>query len=212
MSTKNAGEDFYFLQKIAKVGKIRKISTAKVYPSSRVSDRVIFGTGPKIKEYIKFPEKRLDFYNIQSFEILRRWIETLDNPLSTPELMLKKAEEVSPELANFLVTNKFLEKTVPIYEDTRDKFYLSWRLHEWFDGLKTLRLIHWLRDRAYNNINILEASKFLIKHKLEIDIPPDKRYEALEILQFLREGWNYYEEDGTGIKPHLLKLNFDNEM
>ncbi len=43
-----SGEDFYFLQKLVKLGTIGIWSSTVAYPSSRFSDRVIFGTGPAL--------------------------------------------------------------------------------------------------------------------------------------------------------------------
>ena len=43
-----SGEDFYFLMKLVKFGKIMHWLGEKVFPSSRPSDRVGFGTGPAI--------------------------------------------------------------------------------------------------------------------------------------------------------------------
>ncbi len=205
MSTKSAGEDFYFLQKIAKIGEIRKITKAQVYPSSRISDRVIFGTGPKIKEYITFPNKRDKFYNLLSFEVLKEWVRMLDNPLDTPQLMLEKSKEISVELYNFLKNNKWIEKTQTIYKETKDKFYLVWRLHEWFDGLKTLRLIHWLKERSFPDTNLIDTGKKLLTNILGINI--HEEYTAKELLEQLRLNWNYNERDGVGIKPHLYNIN-----
>lgn len=41
-----AGEDFYFIQKLAKNGPLLTWVPTKAYPAGRFSDRVIFGTGP----------------------------------------------------------------------------------------------------------------------------------------------------------------------
>lgn len=43
-----SGEDFYFLQKLAKYGTIDLYLPTTAFPSSRFSDRVIFGTGPAL--------------------------------------------------------------------------------------------------------------------------------------------------------------------
>lgn len=43
-----SGEDFYFLQKLRKFGDIITWNPEMVYPSSRYSDRVFFGTGPAL--------------------------------------------------------------------------------------------------------------------------------------------------------------------
>ncbi len=58
MNTRTAGEDFYFLQQVCRVSEIKRIANATVYPSARLSDRVPFGTGAKLKQYINIPEKR----------------------------------------------------------------------------------------------------------------------------------------------------------
>ncbi len=43
-----SGEDFYFLQKLVKIGKIGYTAGTVVFPSPRFSDRVNFGTGPAL--------------------------------------------------------------------------------------------------------------------------------------------------------------------
>ncbi len=48
MSRRQAGEDFYFIQKLAMQGGFTECRTTRVYPSPRPSDRVPFGTGPDI--------------------------------------------------------------------------------------------------------------------------------------------------------------------
>ena len=46
MTPHKSGEDFYFLQKLRKFGKVYTRNREKVYPAARYSDRVGFGTGP----------------------------------------------------------------------------------------------------------------------------------------------------------------------
>jgi hypothetical protein len=48
IAPKTSGEDFYFLQKLRKSGNIIVYNDEKVFPSSRLSDRVFFGTGPAL--------------------------------------------------------------------------------------------------------------------------------------------------------------------
>ena len=45
MNTRQAGEDFYFLQKFIETGKLFEIKSTVVYPQARISLRVPFGTG-----------------------------------------------------------------------------------------------------------------------------------------------------------------------
>ncbi|MCX8063767.1 MAG: glycosyltransferase family 2 protein [Candidatus Hydrogenedentes bacterium] len=197
MNTKNAGEDFYFLQKVAKVAEIRKISSATVYPSARLSHRVVFGTGAKIKEYITFPEKMNLFYPFESFEILRKWIAILDAPKETPELMLKKASEIHPELMQFLIECHWLEKVTKIYKESKSKKQLSRRLHEWFDGLKTLRLLNYLRDKVFGYESIPVVGQMITEKIFNIEIDFSLTNKS-QILNFLRERWK--DIGGGGIR------------
>lgn len=48
MTPKLSGEDFYFLQKIVKTGRLLHWNGEMVYPAARLSDRVFFGTGPAL--------------------------------------------------------------------------------------------------------------------------------------------------------------------
>ncbi|MEZ4848575.1 MAG: hypothetical protein R3B93_08135 [Bacteroidia bacterium] len=50
MNRRKAGEDFYFLQKFIAEGTLAELSTTKVIPSPRASEKVPFGTGRAIKK------------------------------------------------------------------------------------------------------------------------------------------------------------------
>lgn len=62
MSKRQAGEDFYFIQKVAMQGRYTECNTTEVYPSPRPSDRVPFGTGPDIARQLDtlHPHKKPD--------------------------------------------------------------------------------------------------------------------------------------------------------
>ena len=48
MTAKKSGEDFYLLQKLRKTGHVITYNHEKVFPGTRFSDRVFFGTGPAL--------------------------------------------------------------------------------------------------------------------------------------------------------------------
>ena len=69
---RRSGEDFYFLQKLCKHGHILRHNTSKVYPATRFSDRVPFGTGPAIYkgcqgDWISYP-----VFHYSGFEIIKQ--------------------------------------------------------------------------------------------------------------------------------------------
>lgn len=54
---KSAGEDFYLLNKLAKIGKIACLSDVEISLKARVSDRVPFGTGPAVNKILQNEEQ-----------------------------------------------------------------------------------------------------------------------------------------------------------
>ena len=52
MNRRQAGEDFYFLHKLVLLGRYGNINNGTVFPASRMSDRVPFGTGAAMKKWI----------------------------------------------------------------------------------------------------------------------------------------------------------------
>jgi len=68
MTPKKSGEDFYFLQKLRKLGHIANHNTHKVFPATRYSDRVFFGTGPALIKGSQGSWESYPIYNYQLFD------------------------------------------------------------------------------------------------------------------------------------------------
>ena len=76
--THTSGEDFYFLQKLCKHGHILRYNKSKVYPATRFSDRVPFGTGPAIYngsqgDFISYP-----IFHHNGFEVIQEVYKQID--------------------------------------------------------------------------------------------------------------------------------------
>jgi hypothetical protein len=69
MTPKKSGEDFYFLQKIAKYKPLLTTNDEMVFPAARFSDRVFFGTGPAM---IKGAGGDWSSYPVYRFELFDR--------------------------------------------------------------------------------------------------------------------------------------------
>lgn len=67
-----SGEDFYFLQKLAKTGGLIRFSPSFSRPSCRLSTRVFFGTGPALNKGIEDRWESYPFYPYALFEQMRR--------------------------------------------------------------------------------------------------------------------------------------------
>ena len=77
MNKKQAGEDFYFLQELAKTGHVHPIHGTTVHPSSRTSWRVPFGTGKRMGQLMNDPNTPFPAYHPQSYQILKQWLQVV---------------------------------------------------------------------------------------------------------------------------------------
>lgn len=192
MNKKKAAEDFYFLEKLAKQVDIQKISTTTVYPSGRGSWRVPFGTGQRVNRFLAGEQDEYQLYNPENFEILKKWIDALNHNSDLVSYYLEAAENIHPMLYRFLVKQEFDRAFSKILNKTSDVKQINRQKKFWFDGFRTLKLIHFLRDNAHPNINTFDAIDILFEKigisaniKREKDtlpeLPVQKKY--LELLK-----------------------------
>ncbi len=88
ITPKKSGEDFYFLQKLRKTGWICNYNSEKVYPATRYSDRVFFGTGPALIKGRQGDWSSYPIYDHRLFNQVKRTCELFPNlyhaPVETP--------------------------------------------------------------------------------------------------------------------------------
>ena len=78
---RQAGEDFYLLNKLAKVGSIVTLTGQPIELSGRTSDRVPFGTGAAVRQ-IQAQRAQGSAYTVENplvFDALGAWLELLDH-------------------------------------------------------------------------------------------------------------------------------------
>jgi len=164
---RQAGEDFYFLQQLAKVGGVRQLRTSTVFPSSRVSDRVPFGTGPRMAEALHGGGEEFTAYDPRTFGEVKKILQAV---VSTPEIsvdgILSTVETV--ETTDFL-RRKGLARALPrLQKQHRRPDQLISAFHQWFDGLATFRLIHHLTETRWPEKGLLDAWQELLQFRGEV--------------------------------------------
>ena len=125
---RDAAEDFYFLNKLSKVSKIHLLGSPEIVINARTSHRVPFGTGPSIAS-ITEPDDCYLSYHPQSFECLRDVIKAIST--KTEDSLEGPSATNMKQLGYF----DFVSRDPSVRQR-----------HEWFDGFKTLRFIHLMRD------------------------------------------------------------------
>jgi len=153
MNTRQAGEDFYFLNKVIPHGGFVEINTTTVYPSDRVSDRVPFGTGRAV-EQLMHSQGSYEVYNPKSFEDLRKFFSGIEydmesDPANVPDSILDfldiSMEDDVQEIRRQTTTQQAFEK----------------RFFGWFNAFKILKYVHFARDNHYPNVTLTEALLWL---------------------------------------------------
>ena len=194
MNKREAGEDFYFLNKLAKICKIDYIKETCVYPSARSSARVPFGTGRRIQRFLAGDYREEYYlYDPRIFLILADWLRLMNEmSIAKENEIIIKAELIHPILKSFLEDSKFPLFWSVIRRVAKDKKTLARHFNDWFDGFRTLKLINYFTREVYPQINMFLALERILamsgmsvlKLNTSEKIPP--LFEQMEILRYLR--------------------------
>jgi hypothetical protein len=162
---RSAGEDFYLLNKLAKVGVIHRATGPGVSITSRRSTRVPFGTGPAVATLLESADisRAPLFYDARCFnmlgivlELFGRWI---NYPNTDTEADLRR--EIGPTVAsgvlNLLKQWHYKKAITHIHNAAQSAALRNHHTHIWLDGFKLLKLIHVIRDGHYPNITFFDS-------------------------------------------------------
>jgi len=177
MNRRQAGEDFYFIQKLAKTGRFTECRSVTVHPSPRPSDRVPFGTGPAIKSMLE--KGSADYFTnpLYSFAILGDFFSQMSALHSGEKL------DFHPLLQNYLENAGYEERVQEIRENTGSEISFRKRFFQWFDGLEILKFLHYARDNGISDKPVREEALLLL-HQLAY--PYDGGTDALSLLKYFR--------------------------
>ncbi len=164
MNRRQAGEDFYFLQELAKTGRVGRISETTVFPSARRSDRVPFGTGARVGRFLDGGQDEYTLYHPESYRILRDWLASVTSrPERSGPKLLESAQEIAPELATFLDGLSFPDVWDRIRQNAPDAEQAIRQFHRWFDAFRTVKLVHHLRDHGFPDQDMFAAIRRLLR-------------------------------------------------
>lgn len=156
MNKRKAGEDFYFLQKLIPLGNFTELKSTKVIPSPRVSDRVPFGTGKAMQNWLDEKKYDLMSYHPKSFIDLKAFCD------SVPDLYMNK--NVIPKTGQaFLDTINFQENLVKIKQNSSSQKHFVELFFKWFNAFKVLKYMHFARANFYDDIPVFEGANELLE-------------------------------------------------
>ena len=181
MSPKQAGEDFYFIQKVARGGLVTEMNTTCVYPSSRVSDRVVFGTGPAIAD---ISENNSYFvYDLQSIIDIGKFVKEISVLFGITKneynLFVKKMPE---SVQKYLFVNNFFDKLNKINKNTNSIKSFKKAFFTIFDAFSLIKFLNDSHFAGYYKKKSVETQASVLLKR----ISGKEIYGAKDLLLFYR--------------------------
>lgn len=166
MNRRQAGEDFYFLQNLVQMGRVGALTTTKVYPSARLSDRVPFGTGPILHKWMTGEEDLTQTYNFKAFVDLKALFSSKDDFYKCDkESFQNRVNSLPTSIAAFIKEDNFWEELTDLNNNCSTlKSYQS-RFYQKFNAFKILKYLNFAHENIYNKADLLEQVIFLNQKK-----------------------------------------------
>ncbi|GIW21152.1 MAG: hypothetical protein KatS3mg068_0159 [Candidatus Sericytochromatia bacterium] len=148
---RKAGEDFYMINKLSKVGKVFIPQNSIVKIKCRESNRVPFGTGISTKKIYEIIVNNQEYkiYNPIVFDYLKEFIYLLDIFSNT-----KDFDVFSKNRLIYEFISNYKSKINNIISNSKNLNLIN----NFFDSFMQLKFIHYLSD-TYKPINWLDALK-----------------------------------------------------
>lgn len=148
MSRRQAGEDFYFLQKQAQMANVDTLQKIVVFPSPSVSTRVPFGTGQAVKKILDTQECKV--YNFKLFLMLKEFFDNL-------QLLYNKNVNIPSEILEFVGHEKFNNILQEVKDNSSNEMNFRKRIFAKFDVFFMIRFLN-----SYNESEIFRPQEIEI--------------------------------------------------
>ena len=155
---RNAAEDFYLLDKLAKTGRIVTLSSPVIRVAARLSDRVPFGTGVGIAKIAALPDPVTDyrFYHTEIFRLLGQWLRLLRDAWDRGGL--NPPGGLAPEISAWIEHRDAQSFIAATLARCRTRAVFVKAVNDWFDGGQTVKFVHFMRDRFLPSVPLSELA------------------------------------------------------
>ena len=184
MNRRQAGEDFYFIQKLVPAGGYFSITSTTVYPSPRPSFRVPFGTGASIARLNETSESGLYTYNFNAFRELKSLFGIIESFFQAEsEILPAIYDNIPVGLKTFLPEEEFISKLSEIKENTSGLPSFKKRFFGWFNMFKVVKYLNFVHLEMYEKKPVQVSALELLAEK---SIIPESE-EPRELLDLYRK-------------------------
>jgi len=165
MNKRQAGEDFYFLNKIIALGQFTELNATRVIPSPRPSDRVPFGTGKAVRARLENQDSGpAKSYPFQAFRDLRQFLGLAPAFYGMNKADIDSAVERLPEsIRSYLQPLNISKSLLEMGRHTASASAFEKRIFRWFDAFQIMKFVHHARDHYFGAQEITEAAGELLR-------------------------------------------------
>ncbi|MCG8582708.1 MAG: glycosyltransferase family 2 protein [Bacteroidales bacterium] len=187
MPRKQAGEDFYFLQKLIPTGRFVELNNTIVRPSSRPSDRVPFGTGPSVNSLVA-DGGEYQTYNLQAFVDLKALFEIKDQLYTLADDDIEDfTHQLSGRMRSYLVNSDFFTALKPIKDNCSSPEVFKRRFFEVFNAFRVVKYLNYIHAQFLEKTPVFDAAINLYELKYEESLDVFDTSELLNIYRGLEK-------------------------
>lgn len=181
MNKRQAGEDFYFLQKLIATGRFANLTTTTVWPSARISSRTPFGTGQSVRKIMEDKGVFLT-YHLEAFLELRTFFESIPLFYKADDAIAGECINKTAEpLRRFLVHSDFTQKIQEINANVASLPLFRKRFFDYFNAFRVLKYLNFAHAGFWEKQPLEEVVSDLFEAAGERC--PSSLYETLLILR-----------------------------
>lgn len=181
MNKRQAGEDFYFLQKLIATGRYSSLSATTVYPSARFSTRTPFGTGQAVRQIVE--DKGTYFtYHFDAFRMLKSFFSGIRNLYKSNDTVAEDYFCRQPSgLREFLLENGWVAVIAEINANCASESQFVKRFFDNFNAFQVLKYLNFVHPHFFPKTDIMQVTGVLLR-ELELTCP----LLPVEVLELMR--------------------------
>jgi hypothetical protein len=164
MNRRQAGEDFYFIQKLVPGGGYCSLNSTTVYPSPRASGRVPFGTGATVMKMVMNNQKSLLSYNFLAFKDLKAFFNMIEQVFNCKYYNESyQYYKLPASVQSFISETEWRERIKEIKGNTSGLQSFQKRFFNWFNMFKIVKYLNHVHLHYYRKYSVEEAACDLLE-------------------------------------------------
>lgn len=144
------GEDFYLLNKLAKLGPVVWLQNTVIQIEARISARTPFGTGPAVQKILALDNAEdFVYYAPEVFSDLRIWLQHIPTVWQRLQNQEHPLQTLPQHIQDALGDSGIDALWDHIRRQIDNSQQCERAIHHWFDAFQTLKFIRRLQDQYY---------------------------------------------------------------